>query len=248
MCVYIGAVNGTSYPERPVAKEASVRASDRAYRALREEILDGELPSGSVLGEVELAARLGVSRTPVREALSRLMADGLVTGGSGRGLEVAEFSTEHIAELYELREALEEHAAKIAAQKRDPAVFAALKERFEHAGELLERGVTGIHQYYDVIADFDDAIDATIDNVYLVNALRNVRTHSARVRRLAASDPGRLRQAASEHLLICEAIIAGDSALARHATSVHLHLSLKNVLSKIAAHEAATKEFQHEVA
>ena len=225
-----------------------MRASERAYRALREEIVGGVLPAGTVLGEVELAARLGVSRTPVREALSRLMADGLVNGGSGRGLEVAEFSTDQIAELYELRQALEVHAAKIAAVKRDPAVFEALKERFEHAGELLEHGSEGIHQYYEVIADFDDAIDATIDNVYLVNALRNVRTHSARVRRIAASDPARLRKAAEEHLLICEAIIDGDISLARHATSVHLHMSLKNALSKIAAHEADMKENQHEVA
>lgn len=212
-----------------------MRASDRAYRALREAILDGELAPGTVLGEVDWATKLGVSRTPLREALSRLVADGLVSGSAGRGLEVAEFSTEHVAELYELREALEEHAAKIAAAKRDPAVFIALKDRFEHAGELLEAGSDGIHQYYEVIADFDDAIDATIDNVYLVNALRNVRTHSARVRRMAATDPVRLRKAADEHLLICEAIIDGDAALARHATSVHLHHSLKNVLARIAA-------------
>lgn len=212
-----------------------MRASDRAYRALREAILDGELAPGTVLGEVDWAAKLGVSRTPLREALSRLVADGLVSGSAGRGLEVTEFSTEHVAELYELREALEEHAAKIAAAKRDPAVFIALKDRFEHAGELLEAGSDGIHQYYEVIADFDDAIDATIDNVYLVNALRNVRTHSARVRRMAATDPVRLRKAADEHLLICEAIIDGDAALARHATSVHLHHSLKNVLARIAA-------------
>lgn len=219
-----------------------MRASDRAYRTLREAILDGELAAGTVLGEVEWATRLGVSRTPLREALSRLVADGLVSGSAGRGLEVTEFSTDHIAELYELREALEEHAAKVAAVKRDPAVFVALKDRFEHASELLEAGTEGIHQYYAVIADFDDAIDATIDNVYLSSALRNVRTHSARVRRLAATDPARLRKAAEEHLLICEAIIDGDVALARHATSIHLHMSLKNALAKIAAQEAAAKE------
>ncbi|HLP23699.1 MAG TPA: GntR family transcriptional regulator [Microbacteriaceae bacterium] len=219
-----------------------MRASDRAYRSLREAILDGKLAAGTVLAEVEWAQRLGVSRTPLREALSRLVADGLVSASDGRGLEVAEFSTEHIAELYELREALEEHAAKVAAVKRDPAVFKQLKDRFEHASELLEEGADGIHRYYDVIADFDDAIDATIDNAYLSAALRNVRTHSARVRRLAATDPARLRKAAEEHLLICEAIIDGDVALARHATSIHLHMSLKNALATIAAQQSPLKE------
>ena len=95
----------------------SERASDRAYEALRSEILDGVLLPGTVLGEVEQSARLGVSRTPLREALSRLTADALVEP-SGRGLVVTELSTDSIRELYELRQALEEQAARLAAARR----------------------------------------------------------------------------------------------------------------------------------
>ena len=83
-----------------------LRASERAYRQLRGEILDGVLAPGSGLLEVEQAERIGVSRTPLREAVARLIADGLVAGRSGRGFEVTEISIDSIGELYELRQAL----------------------------------------------------------------------------------------------------------------------------------------------
>lgn len=71
-----------------------MRASERAYQALRAEILDWSLPPGAGLGEVEQAERLGISRTPVREALSRLVADGLAEQAPGRGTVVADLSME----------------------------------------------------------------------------------------------------------------------------------------------------------
>ena len=71
-----------------------MRASDRAYATLREEIVDGLLAPGTVLGEVEQSARLGLSRTPLREALSRLVSDGLAAPSRGRGLLVTAVSLE----------------------------------------------------------------------------------------------------------------------------------------------------------
>ena len=84
----------------------SRRASDRAYQTLRDEIVEWELRPGSVLGEVEQSTRLGVSRTPLREALTRLMADGLVSSQSGRGLVVTDLSLASIREIFEVRQAL----------------------------------------------------------------------------------------------------------------------------------------------
>src|SRR6478736_1484685 len=116
------------------------RASDRAYEVLREEILQWRLAPGTVLGEVEQSARLGVSRTPLREALSRLSADG--------------------RELFELREALETAAAALAAARRDPAVFASLAEEFDRAADLVGRH--DLAAYYDLVGRFDEAIDASL--------------------------------------------------------------------------------------
>jgi DNA-binding GntR family transcriptional regulator len=206
-----------------------VKASDRAYRELLADIVEGTLAPGTVLGEVEQSTRLGVSRTPLREALSRLTADGLVEPQAGRGLIVTEVSRENTAELYELRGALEEQAARLAAQRGDPAVFAQLARDFEQVTEFIGTGTEGIRSYYELNGRFDDAIDEAIHNPYLVGALRTVRTHLARARRIASDNPERLREAARETLLILEAIVAGDAALAAHATHVHLHRSLTNI-------------------
>lgn len=209
------------------------RASDRAYEALREEILQWRLTPGTVLGEVEQAARLGVSRTPLREALARLTADGLVEAQSGRGVVVSSASVDDVRELFEFRGALETAAARLAATRGDTEVFGALAREFEGAGELVGRHE--LDAYYDIVARFDDAIDASIANPYLLGALRGVRTHLQRIRRLAQDDPARLMRAAAEHRLIAEAIRDGDSDLARHATAVHLHASLRHILEAAAS-------------
>lgn len=216
-----------------VGSTTPLRASERAYRQLRGEILDGLLAPGAALLEVEQALRVGVSRTPLREAVARLIADGLVVGRRGRGFEVTEISVDSISELYELRQALEVQAIRLAAIRRDPAVFQELHAHFVGAPELLKQGDVGVHRYYDLIEELEDAIDDAVDNPFLVGALRNVRTHLARIRRLARRNPNRLRAAAAEHLLIIDAIIAGDASLAAHATHIHLHQSLASVLGAI---------------
>ncbi|MFF2370419.1 GntR family transcriptional regulator [Agromyces sp. NPDC058110] len=216
-----------------------MRASARAYATLREEILDGSLGPGTVLAEVEQAERLGVSRTPVREALARLVSDGLVSAQSARVLAVAELSAGSIVDLYELREALEEQAARLAASRGDHDRFAAIADRFRTAGTLVDAGSAGLGEYYEVIADFELAVDEAVANPHLSAALRSVRLHSTRVRRLARHDPDRLRAAAAEHRLIVEAIAARDQSLAAHATHVHLHMSLRHALASIEARRVA---------
>lgn len=208
-----------------------MRASDRAYRALREEILDGDLAPGAVLAEVEQSTRIGVSRTPLREALARLVADGLVAPQAGRGLVVTRVSVDTIHELFELRRALDETAARLAAKRRDPDVFAALEAEFQSVPEELNSTKSALAAYYDLVARLDAAIDGAVANPHLVAAIENLRTHLARIRRLAKDDHERLRAAAGEHLMIVQAIRAGDAELAAHATHVHLHHALRHALT-----------------
>lgn len=205
-----------------------MRASDRAYGVLRDEIVDWQLAPGTVLGEVEQAARLGVSRTPLREALARLLADGLVEAQAGRGLVVTAASVDRAIELFEVRQALEVAAAALAAERGDRALFGGLRDEFGRASELLAD--PDKHAYYDLVRRFDEALDGAVGNAYLVAELRSLRTHLARLRRLSRDNPERLAQAASEHRLIAEAITTGDADLARSATTVHLHRSLQNIL------------------
>jgi DNA-binding GntR family transcriptional regulator len=215
-----------------------VRASERAYLQLRDEILSWRLSPGTALSELELAARLGVSRTPLRAALARLALEGLVDTSRGRTGIVPDVSAESVVELFELREALETHAARLAARRRDPAAFAAIAGDFARASETLAEG--GVEAYYAVVAEFDRAIDDAVGNPALRAALDGVRTHLTRARRIAADNPARLLRAADEHRLICEAIRDGDEALAASATAVHLRASLTEILATLQAR--ATQE------
>jgi DNA-binding GntR family transcriptional regulator len=209
------------------------RASDRAYQVLRDEIIEWHLAPGSVLGEVEQAARLGVSRTPLREALTRLVADGLVAAQAGRGLVVAPVSLENVRELYDVRQVLECRAAWLAAANREPGVFEQLEREFSEVPDLLGSDDPTRHAYYGLVRRFEDAVDVAANNPYLVATLSGLRTHLVRVRRLAKDNTERLSAAAAEHLLIVQAIVAGDRDLAAHATHVHLHRALQSFLATI---------------
>ena len=206
-----------------------MRASERAYAELREHIIDWRLQPGTVLAEVELSERLGVSRTPVREALGRLLADGLVAAQGGRGLVVTSVSLHDITQLFELRQALEQQLARLAARGRDRREFEALAEEFRASDALLAGDDRSA--YYALVDRFDAAMDAAAANPYVIAALRTVRPHLARVRRMSRDDDARLRAAAGEHLLIVEAVAAGDADLAASATHVHLHRSLQSILA-----------------
>lgn len=207
-----------------------IRASDRAYQTLLEEIQSGALAAGTVLGEVEQAARLGVSRTPLREALRRLAADGLAVQQSPRVTVVAGLDVDDIRALFEIRRALEETSARLAARRGDAAAFAALADEFSRVD--LSRA-EGRDAYYALIARLDAELDAAVGNDYLGSALRTVRTHLVRVRRMARDKPDRLAASASEHLLIARALASGDADLAAHATHVHLHNALESILQSL---------------
>ncbi|MFF2244076.1 GntR family transcriptional regulator [Arthrobacter sp. NPDC058130] len=205
-----------------------MRASDKAYEALRDDIIEWRLLPGTVLAEVEQSERLGVSRTPLREALSRLTAEGLTTTG-GRGVVVTDISLDDIDELFELRETLEGKAAALAAERGDPETFDALRRELLRAPELIGGQDPALHDYYGLVGRLDAAIDAAISNAYLAQAMRSLRVHLVRVRRLAADDAARLTAAAAEHAAIAEAIAAGNPRLAEAATTLHLHRSLSHV-------------------
>lgn len=216
-----------------------MRASERAYRSLREDIVEWRLLPGTVLAEVEQSERLGVSRTPLREALGRLSAEGLTQTARGRGVVVSDISLEDVGELFELREILECRAAALAAQRGDRSAFATLHAQLRDAPMLLTAADPARHDYYGLVGRLDEAIDAAISNSYLAQAMRSLRVHLVRVRRLAAEDAGRLTAAAAEHAAIAEAIAAGNPRLAEAATTVHLHRSLSHVK---ATHPSLSKE------
>ncbi len=210
--------------------EARLKASERVYLTLLEEIQSGLLAPGTVLGEVEQADRLGVSRTPLREALRRLGADGLVSQLSPRMTVVADIDREKILALFEVRRALEECAARIAATRGDVEKFAKLADEFGHFELDAESNYEG---YFSLIRRFDQALDEAVSNEYLIASLRTIRTHLVRVRRMARAKHDRLEESVVEHRLIAEAVATRNPELAAHATHVHLHNALSSTLRLI---------------
>lgn len=209
----------------------TTRASDRAYVTLLHEIQTGELAPGTVIAEPEQSARLGISRTPVREALQRLAADGLLVQNSPRITTVAPINLDDIRSLFELRRALEDTAARAAARRGDSAAFARLARAF---AEIEASDEIDADAYYALIARFDQAIDDAAANTYLTSALRGARTHLVRVRRLARDNPARLRASIAEHRLIARAIADGNAELAANAVNVHLHNALSAIEESLA--------------
>ena len=189
------------------------------------------LGPGSTLYEVEQSERLGVSRTPVREAFGRLVAEGLLDDKRGRGLVVTDVSDDDVDALYEMRTCLEAQAARLAARHGDRDVFARYVGDFRGwNATLLDPRVSDeqVRAYYALIRRFDQAVDTAAGNPYLLDALETLRAHVARVRRKAGASPMRLAASALEHALIASAIADHDAALAVHATHVHLHNSLEH--------------------
>jgi DNA-binding GntR family transcriptional regulator len=209
-----------------------MRASDIAYQRLRDDIITWRRRPGEVLGEIELAAELGISRTPLRAALARLAMEGLVDT-SRRTAVVSAVSPQGTAELFELRAALEASAVRLAARRGERAAFAQLADRFAAATDLLASA--GVDAYYGLVADFDRAVGEAIGNAAFSGALDSVRTHLERARHVAADDPERLVRTASEHRLICEAIRDHDEDLAASATLVHLRGALVALLDALPA-------------
>jgi len=223
------------------------RVSDVAYASLRREILSWELLPGTVLAEVEISQRLGISRTPVREALARLVSDGLAEPLGGRGLVVSGVSAENVVELFELREALEVQAVSLAAARRDPAPFLALQGELRDVPALLAGSDPGHNAYYELVTRFDDAVSDAVRNPFLAQALAGVRTHLSRIRRLSRDNPERLNDAAREHLLIVDAILEGDERLAVAATLVHLNRSLTSTLGSLSSTTEELRELEKDV-
>ncbi|YCQ21983.1 GntR family transcriptional regulator [Arthrobacter sp. Z1-9] len=205
-----------------------MRASDRAYAALRDDIVQWRLQPGALLAEVEQAERLGVSRTPLREALGRLTAEGLTAAG-GRGVVVTGISLADIDELFELRETLEGKATALAAERGVPETFRRLEAEFRAAPSLITGPAPALQDYYLLVDRLDSAVDAAISNSYLAQAMRSLRVHLVRIRRLAADDAVRLTAAATEHAAIAEAIAIRNPRLAQAATTLHLHRSLSHI-------------------
>lgn len=193
--------------------------SVRVASAVREQIVDGTRAPGSRLVERDLAAELGVSRIPVRDALRALVAEGLVTPRPRTWAVVREFTDADVAHLQEVREATDPVQFRLAAQRRTPEQLAALTRAWEQEAEAAARGDAPAARR--AAADFHEAVVAASGNPVLAE-LHAVT--ASRVRWLLAQHSD-LAAIADEHRALLDAVRDGDAETAARLAREHLSTS-----------------------
>jgi DNA-binding GntR family transcriptional regulator len=194
----------------------------RVYDHLRAAILSGRLEPGAELAEVPLSEELGVSRGPIREAIGRLASEGLVTVRPRRGAVVSPLSKEEFLELYQVREALERMAVKLAVRRLQPEDFAALQGLIGDMATHAERGQ--VDEFFEANAAFhaqlvDASGNAKLGELYrqLLDQIGRYRTRSLRLR-------GNLQRSIAEHAAILRAAKRGDAERAAHLMAEHIRV------------------------
>jgi DNA-binding GntR family transcriptional regulator len=194
----------------------------RVYDHLRAAILSGRLEPGAELAEVPLSEELGVSRGPIREAIGRLASEGLVTVRPRRGAVVSPLSKEEFLELYQVREALERMAVKLAVRRLQPEDFAALQGLIDDMATHAERGQ--VDEFFEANAAFharlvDASGNAKLGELYrqLLDQIGRYRTRSLRLR-------GNLQRSIAEHAAILRAAKRGDAERAAHLMAEHIRV------------------------
>lgn len=201
----------------------SPQAVDRVYATLRQGILDGIYAPGARLGEADLAVALGVSRTPVREALRRLGSEGLLSTLPNKGARVRTWTTSELSDISDLRALLEGHAARQAATRVTVADIAAMDDLATRMEAATAEGTPAdIDLITELNREFHGAVIAASGNALLpelMHSLLHVPVISRTYRRYT---PARMRQSMRQHRELVDALRAGDPAWAEAVMRVHV--------------------------
>ncbi|GFZ95668.1 GntR family transcriptional regulator [Nesterenkonia alkaliphila] len=209
--------------------------ADYVYSTLREQIISLELPPGQRLRETALAQQMKVSRTPVREALSRLLSENLVEQGPTGGTFVTPLDLEDLRELYLIRSALESVSAREAAQHASPADLAEMADLLEQMERLLDRE----SETHRLGALLHDVIFRAAGIHRSDEMLRQIRGHLHRYRILSNQSASRREEAFAEHRHIVDAIASRDPDAAEQAIREHVMAAYQEVKAHLQARESA---------
>ncbi|MEU7861663.1 GntR family transcriptional regulator [Nonomuraea sp. NPDC049141] len=202
---------------------------DQVTAEIRRLIISGELAQGERLVEDRLAARLGVSRNPVRESIRVLAAEGFVLVIPRIGATVARLSPAEAEELFDVRMAIEGLAARLAARKRTPETAARLRKVLDSAKEAVEGG--RLERVADLNTAFHLAVGEVAGNSYLNLMMAPMLLRAQWVFRQTAAVRG--PHSWSEHLSLCEAIAAGDEDEAQARAVAHVAAARRSFLAAV---------------
>lgn len=201
---------------------------DVVFHTLREAILKGELKPGERLMELQLAAKLGVSRTPIREAIRMLEQEGLAVTIPRKGAEVAKMTEKDMEDVLQVREALDELAATIACEQMTTEQLDALRNTMREFEEFTKTG--NVKKIAEADVEFHDIIYQATGNPKLVNMLNNLREQMYRYRIEYLKDEKNYPMLIQEHSEIVEGLMAKDKA--KVSAAMHRHVENQVVAVK----------------
>lgn len=193
---------------------------------LKKSILNGVYGPGSRLNEAELAESMGVSRSPIREAIQRLAKEGLVELVPRKGSFVTSLKLDEVKELFELREVLEIKAAELAAQRISNQELSQLSKLLVDTSDLIKRKK---YRQYPWNLDFHKQIASCAKNRYLLEKIYDTNVHLLLVRHKSGLETGRAEKALQEHKRIFEAIRNKDAGSAGQFMKEHIRFSRENI-------------------
>lgn len=193
---------------------------EMVYEELKMQILTGAIVPGTRMMEVELAKEIGVSRTPIREAIRKLEKEGLVTIEPRRGAYASQISTEDMVEILEVRQNMEGLAAFFAASRMNDEQMAELKDVSEHYNKAVQDGDMQEMIKYDT--RFHRIIVESCNNKVLVQMIEQLQELVLRFRYIYYDNFRRAENMPEEHFEILHAIETGNAEAARSAADIHI--------------------------
>lgn len=212
----------------PLERDATF--SRRTEEAVRSMILDGTLSPGERLNEVLIAQSLGISRGPLREAIQRLVGEGLVTVISHRGAFVRTFARREVEELYEMRSALEMYVARLVCQRASDAEVSELRALVDAAAAEMSAAPDAP---YPSDADLHSRLIDLAGNATLGRATVEAQRQISLARRMSAQVPARAREAQGEHEELVAAFERRDEDAAAAAMRRHLDRARRSAVEAL---------------
>ncbi|HPU45883.1 MAG: GntR family transcriptional regulator [Clostridiaceae bacterium] len=204
---------------------------DVIFETLRKAIISGDIKPGERLMEVALAEQMGVSRTPVREAIRRLEAEGLVTMVPRKGTHVSELSAKDIIDVLEVRGALDKLATALAAKRMKPQQIRALESIHKQFVACVEKANIDGAVRKDI--EFHDAIYAASGNSRLIGVLSSLREHIYRFRVIYLRDMNIAEYVEQEHNQILNALREGNDELAAELSEKHIRNQMVSIVEAL---------------
>jgi len=206
--------------------------NQKVYRVLKESIIKGFLEPGTKLLENKIAEEMHVSRTPVREAMQKLVAEGFVKTTPNQTMVVTEVSSEDVKEVLQIRGVLEGLAARIAAKKINRQEIDELENVVTQMS--LHVSKENLSSYCKVDDEFHDFILDICGNKWIIQIRDNLGSFIYRFRIKSLSVPGRLKYSLEEHQAIMESLREHNSEDADRLSQIHMENTVINILKNVA--------------